>query len=147
MAGSLRDGLETAFLQHIFENADVAGIGDGTGLRGSSTAGNLYIALYTVAPTDSTAGTECAYTGYARKAITREDASWTTASGATENTAAITFDPCTGGSETAVAFAICKAGTKDVDDQIFWGDLSAGLAISSGITPEFAAGELDVSLD
>ena len=146
MAGSLKDTYETSLLEHIFENADVAGIGDGTGIRGAATPGNFYIALYTVTPSDSAAGTECDYTGYARKAIARDAGSWTTAAGATSNTAAITFDPCSGGTNTAVSFAICLADVEDADDQVFWADLSSGLAISDGITPEFAAGELDVTL-
>ena len=33
---------ETALLQHLFTNSDVANVGDATGLRGSSTAGSLY---------------------------------------------------------------------------------------------------------
>jgi len=149
MAGSKKDSFETALLQLIFENADITLIGDAGGLRGSVTAGNFYIALFKDGsePSDSAQGTECDYTGYARKAVARAAGSWVTASGATSNEAAITFDPCTGGSNTAGAFAICKAGTSGVDDAIYWGELTSPLAISSGITPEFAIGDLDVSED
>lgn len=40
----------TNFLNHLFANADWANIGDATGLRGSSTAGSLYLSLHTSSP-------------------------------------------------------------------------------------------------
>ena len=149
MAGSKKDTFETGILDLIFKNSNLAAIGDATGLRGSSTAGNFFIALYTAAPSDSAQGTECTYTGYARKDILRASGAggWTTSANNAYNTSAITFAQCTVGSNTAVAFAICKAGTVSTDDAIYWGDLSANLAISPGITPEFAAGDLDVFED
>ena len=147
MAGSKRDNFENDILEHIFQNANIADIGDGTGLRGSSAAGNLYLALYTVAPTDSTAGTECTYTGYARVGVARTAGGWTVTTNNASNTAAVTFGQCTVGSQTAVAFAICKGDVETTDDQIYWGDLTANLAISPGITPEFAIGDIDVNED
>ena len=149
MAGSKKDAFETSILELIFKNTDLAGIGDGTGLRGSSTAGSFYVALYVdgTEPSDSAAGTETSYTSYARVAVARTSGGWTVASGACSNTAAITFPQCTGGSQTVGAFAICKAGTTGVDDQIYWGELTSPLAISSGITPEFAIGDLDITED
>lgn len=147
MAGSKKDGFETDLLKLIFQNTDLAGIGDASGLQNSATEGSVYIALFTAAPTDSTQGTECDYTGYARKAVARNSGGWTVSGNNCSNAAKITFDPCTAGSNTAVAFAVCKAGTAGVDDAIYWGDLNANLAISAGITPEFAIGDLDVNED
>jgi hypothetical protein len=147
MAGSKKDAFETDILALIFNNTTISGIGDATGLRGSSTAGSLYVALYTSAPTDSVAGTEANYTSYARVAVARTSSGWTVASGACSNTAAITFPQCTGGTQTIVAFAICKGGTTGTNDQIYWGDLTSSLAVSSGITPEFAVGDLDITED
>ena len=147
MAGSKKDAFENDYLKLVFQNTNLANIGDATGLRGSSVAGNFYIALYTVAPSDSSQGTECNYTGYARVAVARTSGGWTVNTNNCSNTAAITFGQCSAGTNTAVAFAICKAGTIGVDDAIYWGDLTSSLAISSGITPEFAIGELDVNED
>lgn len=144
MAGSKRDAFETDILELVFNNTALANIGNAGGLQPSSAAGSLYIALYTVAPTDSTAGTECTYTGYARKAVAR-DAAWTVAGNNCSNASAITFDECTVGSEEAVAFAIMTALT--AGDMLYWGDLTSSLAISPGITPEFAANDLDVNED
>ena len=149
MAGSKKDAFEIAILQLIFQNANLAAIGDATGLRGSSTAGNFFISLYTAAPSDSAQGTECTYTGYARKDILRASGAggWTVSNNNAYNTSAITFAQCTVGSNTACAFSINKGDTEGTDDAIYWGDLSANLAISPGITPEFAAGDLDVYED
>lgn len=149
MAGNKKDSFETAILNLLFTNANLAAIGDATGLRQSTTAGNLYIALFTAAPSDSAQGTECTYTGYARKEIARASGAggWTVSNNQASNTSAITFAQCTVGSNTAVAFAVCKAGSAGVDDAIYWGDLTANLAISPGITPEFAAGQLIVYED
>lgn len=150
MAGSLKNTFETLLLQHIFENAAIANVGDGVGLRGSSTAGSFYVALYTVAPTDAAAGTEADYTGYARVAIARSDVGFDAAGNNVANASAVTFGLCTAGTNTIVAFAYCLADVEDADDQIIWGDITdpgAGLAVADGITPEFAAGVLDVNID
>ena len=149
MAGSKKDAFETDLLELIFTNTTLAGIGDATGLVGSTSAGSLYVALFVdgTEPSDSAQGTEASYTGYARVAVARTSGGWTVASGACSNTAAITFGQCSAGSQTIGAFAICKAATTGVDDQIYWGDLTSPLAVSSGITPEFAIGDLDITED
>lgn len=146
MAGSMRDAFETDLLELIFNNTALANIGDASGLQPSGTAGSLYIALLTVAPTDSTAGTECDYTGYARVAVARTSGGWTISGNNASNTAAITFGQCSAGdADTAVAFAIFTASTGG--DMLFWGDLTSNLTISVGVTPEFAIGALDVNAD
>lgn len=145
MAGSKRDNFETDLLELIFNNTALANIGDTSGLQPSAAAGNLYVALFTTAPTDSTAGTETTYTNYARVAVPRSSAGWTVASGAVSNAAAITFPQCGTTGATIVAFAIMTASTGG--DMLYWGDLTSSLAVSSGITPEFAIGDLDITED
>jgi len=148
MAGSKKDTFENALLLCIFNNTTVAGIGD-DGLRGSTTAGSLYVALFkTVAPSDSVQGTELAYTGYARVAVARSGAGWTVAGNNCSNAALVEFGVCTGGApETAISFAVCKAGTIGVDDAIYWADLNDPLVINVNITPRFSIGDLDVNED
>jgi len=148
MAGSKTNAFETALLELIFENADLAAIGDATGLRGASTAGSFYISLHTADPTDTgSAAAEATYTNYARVGITRAGGSWTTASGATENTAAITFPTCGATPNDITHFGICKSDVETTADLIYHGSLDSTLTVSNGITPEFAAGALDVSED
>jgi len=139
---------ENELLLHIFNNSDIALVGDATGLRGSSTAGSLYVALHTADPGEAgTAATsECAYTSYARVAVARSGAGWTVAGNAVTNAALIQFPQCTGGSETATYFSITvsSSGSSKI---LYSGALSASLAISSGIQPQFGAGELDGTED
>jgi hypothetical protein len=147
MAGSKKDSFENALLLLIFNNTNIANIGDATGLRGSTTVGSLYIALYTVAPTDSTQGTETVYTNYARVAVARTVGGWTVSGNACSNAAAITFPQCGATGATLEAFAICTGDVETTNDAIYWGDLTSNLVVSNGITPEFAIGDLDVTED
>lgn len=139
---------ENELLAHIFTNADIALIGDATGLRGSSTAGSLFVSLHTGDPGEAGTQTtnECAYTSYARVAVARTSGGWTVSTNTVTNAALIQFPQCTGGSETATHFAIgtASSGTGKI---LYKGALSASLAISSGIQPQFGAGELDGSED
>ena len=136
---------ETELLEHIFENADIANIGDATGLRGASTAGSLYVALHTGDPGEGGDQTtsEASYTGYARKAIARTAAKWTTASGATENTDEEAFAACTGGSASVTYFSIGVAAS-GASKILYSGAVSPTLEVSTGITPTIGAGDLDV---
>lgn len=139
---------ENGLLSLIFENANYANVGDSTGLRGSSTAGVFYISLHTANPneTGSQNTSEAAYTDYARESVARSTAGWSVASGVADNDAAITFTIASGGSETETHFGI-GSDASGAGNLFFWGALDAGLAVSSGITPEFAAGDLDITLD
>ena len=47
---SFTDASEQALLDLIFLNTNWANIGDATGLRGSSAAGNFWISLHTADP-------------------------------------------------------------------------------------------------
>jgi len=145
---SASNDMETNILKLILQNADYAGIGDAGGLRGSVTAGNLYISLHIGDPGEAgdQETNECSYTSYARVAVARSAAKWTVADENGSNTDAITFPEATGGSETATHFGIGTAAS-GAGKLLFSGALDSGLAISNGITPEFAAGELDVDTE
>lgn len=139
---------ENGLLSLIFENANYANVGDATGLRGSTTAGSFYISLHTANPNETGTQTtsEAAYTSYARVAVARSTAGWTVASGVCDNDAAINFPQATGGGETETHFGI-GSDTSGTGNLFLWGALTSSLAVSSGITPSFAAGALDVTLD
>jgi hypothetical protein len=145
MAGSITNAFETSLLGLIFNNTDIANIGDAAGLQNSVGAGSLYVSLFTTAPSDSSAGTECNYTGYARVAVARSAGGWTISGNNASNTAAVTFGLCTAGTNDALAFGIHTAITSG--DLLFWGDTTATLSISNGVTPEFAIGVLDIFVD
>jgi len=143
------DTFENNFLKLVFTNtAPSVPVGGSGGIQPSSTAGSLYIALFTADPTEAASfANECTYTGYARKAVARGTGTWTVTSGVCTNDAAITFGTCTAGSETATYFGICKtiSGTT-TSDLIMYGQFTGGgLSISSGVTPQIEAGNLSVT--
>jgi hypothetical protein len=149
---SKSDAFENQLLLHLFNNSAMANFGDATGLPAAAAAGSLYVRLYTdaIVVDDSTIGTECAYTGYVAfgVAVARSGGGWTVASNNASNTAAITFGACTAGSENIRYFAIWKTNVDTTAaNRVYWGQLTSDLAVSSGITPEFAIGALDVNED
>ena len=145
---SKSNSFETDLLELIFTNVDIANIGDGTGLRGSTTPGSLYVSLHTADPGEAGAQNtnECAYTSYAREAVARSGAGWTVSGNTVDNAAAITFTQATGGSETATYFGI-GSGASGATQLLYSGLLNSSLAISSGVQPEFAIGDLNVTED
>ncbi len=136
---------ETDFLELIFNNTDIANIGDAAGIQNSATAGSLYIALYTSAPGEAGGGTEATYGAYARQAVARSGAGWTVSGNQAENAAIISFPECTSGSETVTDFAILTASSGG--DMLFYGSLDTSRAVSTGVTVEFAIGALTITED
>jgi len=150
--GSKADTFENQLLLHIFNNSAIANVGDAGGLPVAATAGNLYVRLYTDAAvvSDSAIGTECAYTGYVQYgvAVARSGAGWTVSGNNASNTAIVSFGACTVGTENVRYFAIWKTNVDETAaNRLYWGQLTADLSVSPGITPQFAAGELDVNED
>lgn len=145
---SKSNAFENSLLLLIFNNTNIANIGDATGLRGSSAAGSLYVSLHTGDPGEAgtQATNEATYTGYARKAVARDSGGWTVTDNAVANAAAVTFDPCTAGSNTITHFSIGVAGSGGTV-VMYKGALSASLVVSAGITPNFPAGDIDITED
>lgn len=146
---SATNAFETGLLSLIFENADLANVGDATGLRGSSTAGAFYISLHVssgIGETSDQTGSETAYTNYARVSVARSSAQWTVAGNTVDNDNAITFPACGASGATLTDFGI-GSDSSGTGNLFLYGALSASLAVSNGITPSFAAGALDITLD
>ena len=139
---------ENDLLQLIFNNVDIADIGDASGLQNSASAGSLYIALHTGDPGEAgTAATsEAAYGSYARQAVARTVGGWTVSGNQASNAALIQFPECSSGSETITHVSITTAvsGTSKI---LYSGALSASRSVSSGIQPQFAIGALTVTED
>jgi hypothetical protein len=140
------NSMENGMLLLFFNNTDFANIGDAGGLQNSAVAGSLYVSLHTADPGEAGSQTtnEANYTSYARVAVARSGAGWTVATNTVTNTAAVTFPACTGGTNTITHFGIgtdlAGAGTL-----LYSGELTAPLAVSSGITPNFPTGDIDIS--
>lgn len=148
---SASNAFESDVLKLIFQNVNIANLGDATGVRGSSAAGNFYISLHTADPGEAGDQTtsEATYTGYARVAVVRSSGEWTvsgTAPTQVANANAVNFALCTGGSNTITHFSVGRdiSGAGEI---IVSAALTASLAVSNGITPSFAAGQLVATLD
>jgi hypothetical protein len=139
---------ENDFLLLVFNNTDIADIGDAGGLQNSATAGSLYVSLHTGDPGEggTAATSESAYGSYARQAVVRSGSGWTVSSNTASNAALIQFPECTSGSETITYVSITTASTGT--SKILWsGALTASRSVSSGIQPQFAIGALTVTED
>lgn len=145
---SKTNAAENAFLLLLFNNTDWANIGDAAGLQNSATAGSFHVSLHTGDPgeTGNQTTSEANYTGYARVAVARSAGGWTVSGNNASNTAAITFGQCSAGSNTITHFGI-GTDASGTGNLLFSGALTASLAVSAGITPEFAIGALDVNED
>lgn len=129
----------------IYNNVALADMGNTAGLQPSGVAGSFYVSLHTASPgvTGTPSTSEATYTGYARVAVPRSSAGFSTTAGAMQNAAAVAFPACTAGSNTVTYFAVNMVGTGGVaGDLMFFGSLASALTVSAGVTPSFAAGAL-----
>ena len=108
----------------------------------------LYLALFTVAPSISSNGTEATGSGYARLAVTCNTTNWPTISGSTvtiENNVAQTMATATGNwsssSNMTDAGIFTSSGGSNL---IYWGDLTVAKPVLSGDTPSFAIDAITV---
>lgn len=145
---SKSDTFENDLLLHVFNNVAIAGIGDAAGLPASAAAGSLYVSAHTADPGEAgtQATSETTYTGYARAAVARSSAGWTVVGNAVSNTAAVGLPACTGGTNTLTHFGI-GTDASGAGKLLYSGPLTASLAVSSGITPSFNAGDIDITED
>jgi hypothetical protein len=125
----------------VFQNANAANIGDATGLRGSSTAGNLFISLHTSDPGEAgnQSTNEIAYTSYARVSLARTSGNFTVTGNAVAFAANVDFPAGTGGSGTATHFGIGVA-TSGSTKLLYKGALSPSIVCGNGVTPRINAG-------
>lgn len=130
----MSDYLEVQLRAHIFRTASF------------TKPAALYVSLHTADPVDAGSGTEANYGSYARVQRDPLDANWTAASatdGNTDNAAAITFPTCTSGTNLITHFAIWDASTNG--NMITFGTLTNSFTVTTGVTPLFAIGALDVT--
>jgi len=127
MAGNLSDYLENKLLDHFL----------GTATYTKPTT--VYVALYTVAPSDAGGGTQVTGGSYARQTATFSAA----ASGTTSNTGNIDFAGMP--AATTVAIGIFDALT--AGNLLLWGTLTTNKTTDAGDTLRIATGDLDISID
>ena len=105
-----------------------------------------YLALFTSDPGETASlAAEANYTGYARVALTKASA-WTDGGSSFTNAALVQFGQCTAGSSTCTHFAVVDTSSGGVT-QMISGTLTPTLAVTAGIQPQFAIGDLEVQAD
>jgi hypothetical protein len=134
---------ENDLMKLFFQGTAIANLADNAA---SSPNTNLYVSLHTADPGESGSQTasEASYTGYARVAVARTSGGWTVTNNSVTNAAAITFPQCTGGSNTISHFAV-GTGSSGAGKILYKGELTASLAVSNLIIPEFASSTLTIS--
>ena len=134
---------ENDFLKLVFNGTAIANLADNAA---TSPNTSLFVSLHTADPGEAGSQTtsEATYTGYARVGVARTSGGWTVTNNSVANTAAITFPQCTGGTNTITHFAVGTASSS-TGKVLYKGALTASLAVSNLIIPEFAAGTLTVT--
>lgn len=136
--GSFSDTTENAVLDHIVGKTTYA------------LPATVAISLCTADPTDAGTGASqnevANANNYARADTSGAD--WNAASGgAIDNANAITFNEASGSWSTVTHFAGNDSASYGAGTMLWHGSLSVSKPITSGDTPQFAAGDLDITLD
>jgi hypothetical protein len=139
---------ENELLLTLFNNANMALVGDATGLRGSSAAGSLYLSLHTADPGEvgTQATSEVAYTSYARVGVTRDGAGFTVTANAVALTANQDFPEGTGGSGTAAFWGIGTSAS-GAGKLLYKGALTPSIVCGTGVIPRIKSGTAIVTED
>jgi len=127
--GSFSDYYEDKIIDHMLRN------------QAFTPPSALYVALYTVSPSDSGGGTEVSGGSYARQAVTFTAAS----GGATSNSADVTFPQATADWGTIVAVGIFDSSSGG--NLLAWGTLTASKTVNNGDQFKILAGDLDITVD
>ena len=135
---------DSDLLKLIFQATAIANLADNAA---TSPLTNLYVSLHVGDPSAGNQNTsETVYTGYARVAVSRNSAGWTVTGANATNAGATTFPACNGATgNTVTHVAIGKNATGVAGEVYYAGALTSNLAISNGITPSFAGGNLTIT--
>jgi hypothetical protein len=139
---------ENDWMLLIFNATAIANMADDAA---SSPLTNLYVALHTADPgeTGTQATSEATYGGYARVAVLRSGSGWTVTNNAATNAATISFPACSSGTNTVTyaSVGVASSGSTKLLYSGVIGTPSGGLAVSTGITPQFTAGQITFTED
>lgn len=139
------DIYENDLMKLIFNSAAIANLADNAA---ASPLTALWVGLASGDPGEAGSATasEVGYTNYARVGVVRTTGGWTVSNSSAMNAATVTFPQCgaTSASATFATLVLSATGNAKV---LYSGALSAGLSITNGITPNFAASALVFSED
>lgn len=132
---------------NTYENDILAAVFHGTAFSWTANS-YFYVALHSADPGEGGDQTtnEISYTGYARVQMIRTSAGWTISGNTVSNTVIVQFGACTAGSATAT-YASVGTASSGAGQILYSGALTAGLAISAPIAPNFPVGTLVMTED
>lgn len=139
---SKSNDLENALLLLMFNNTNgPANMGDATGLRGSTTAGSFYVALYTADPGEAGTATtnETTYTSYARQAVARSGAGWVVTGNSVSPAANIVFPISTSGTPTITHFGIVSSSS-GAGTLFYSGTVTPNIVVSTSVVQTLTTG-------
>lgn len=130
--GAFSNYMEEKIVEHFLRNNAI------------TPPATVYLALFESDPGEATAGTETAFTSYARQSST-----WTAldANGQTKNSATITF-PANGNASASVTIThICLFDAATSGNRLLYAQLSAPKTLSPGDVLSFAANAIVFGID
>lgn len=129
---SKSNATETALLSYIFTAVNPSW----------HAATELDLHLHTADPGEAGNSTtsEATYGGYTLVTVDRAVADWTVTGDTVTNDNLIQFPQCSSGSNSITHLSVTPQGSTVI---LYVATLTSALAVSSGITPQIAAGDLD----
>lgn len=129
---SKSNATETALLSYIFTAVNPSW----------HAATELDLHLHTADPGEAGNSTtsEATYCGYTLVTVDRAVADWTVTGDTVTNDNLIQFPQCSSGSNSITHLSVTPQGSTVI---LYVATLTSALAVSSGITPQIAAGDLD----
>ena len=133
------NAFENDLLLLLFNNDDIANIGDAAGIQNSVADGSLFVSLHTSDPGEAGDQTtnEITYTSYARVAVARTTGGWTVTANSVSPVATISFPAGTGGSGTATHFGVGSL-TSGAGLLMYSGTVTPNIVTGDGITPQLS---------
>ena len=128
---------ENDLMKLIFNNVDIANVGDAGGLRGSASAGSLWWSLHTADPGE--AGTaitnETAYTGYARVVAARSTSAFTVTNNSVSPVANVDFGECTSNAGSPLTHFGIVSTSGGAGKLLYSGTLTPNITMAVGVIP------------
>jgi len=117
-----------------------------------SYGGNLYLSLHTADPgeagdQETNEVSTSAYTSYVRVAVSRDNTGWTVSGSGSTNAALVQFSQCTGGTGATITHLGIGTSLTGPGILLASGALTASLAVSNLVQPQFAASAISYTED
>lgn len=134
---SKSNAFETDILRHIFQNTDIPNIGDAGGLRGSVSAGQLFLSLHTADPGEvgTQATSEISYTGYARQGLARNGTNFPVTDGVMSLGVNVDFPEMTGGAGGTVTHWAVGVAVSGATYVLYKGSVTPTIVVAAGSIP------------